>query len=343
MARRGSSPERGTASRKVLEFDCGVSAYEPAPGRGIGGCVGWRRVGVGTRRRRAGRMRSARRASWWIGCRRGRRPRSVRPVAARWSRHLDPGRRPARGRAWSDRLVRSRSPMPAVRDAGDRRRARAHADAGHMHAIVDQAGTKSVGEHLYRCVSAMVAAAWKKGCCWSVRTCCAGCAGTALTSKTISMMRTRGSGPAGRWRRPTSPPPPASTNSRPRRRPGEGCGRASSRCSSSPTRGCGGVNTSPSPPTASTLTAGGSPSTGRSSGRGTASSWRRRRTAAGGPPCSRPRRQRVLISPRLSNPARRAARRRVAVPVTQRALGVTQDLYIAPDADLYDRFYQATG
>jgi integrase len=80
------------------------------------------------------------------------------------ARYLDPTRRPARGRAWSERHREEqesycrRFVTPVIGEVPVRTLTRAH-----MQAIVDQAGTKSVGEHLYRCVSAMVGCGLEEG------------------------------------------------------------------------------------------------------------------------------------------------------------------------------------
>jgi integrase len=80
------------------------------------------------------------------------------------ARYLDPGRRPARGRAWSERHREEqesycrRFVVPVIGEVPVRRLTRAH-----MQAIVERAATKSVGEHLYRCVSAMVACGLEEG------------------------------------------------------------------------------------------------------------------------------------------------------------------------------------
>jgi hypothetical protein len=72
-------------------------------------------------------------------------------------RYLGPGRRPARARVWSERHREEqesycrRFVTSVIGEVPVRSLTRAH-----MQAIVDRAGTKSVGEHLYRCVSAMV-------------------------------------------------------------------------------------------------------------------------------------------------------------------------------------------
>jgi integrase len=79
-------------------------------------------------------------------------------------RYLDPGRRPARGRAWSDRHREEqesycrRFVVPVIGEVPVRRLTRAH-----MQAIVERAATKSVGEHLYRCVSVMVGCDLEEG------------------------------------------------------------------------------------------------------------------------------------------------------------------------------------
>lgn len=79
-------------------------------------------------------------------------------------RYLDPNRRPTRGRAWSDRHREEqesycrRFVLPVIGDLPVGTLTRAH-----MQQIVDQAKTKPVGDHLRRCVSAMVTAGLEDG------------------------------------------------------------------------------------------------------------------------------------------------------------------------------------
>jgi integrase len=159
----GSRP--ATTGREVLEFECGVSAYEPPSPGGY-----WRLRWVEAGRRRDTTARSRAEAIGKAG-ELVERLSAGTPTALGSSRgsvlverYLDPGRRPARGRAWSERHREEqesycrRFVVPVIGEVPVRSLTRAH-----MQAIVDQAGTKSVGEHLYRCVSAMVGCGLEEG------------------------------------------------------------------------------------------------------------------------------------------------------------------------------------
>lgn len=166
MARRGSSnDERATRSREVLEFECGVSAYEPASRSGY-----WRLRWVEAGRRRdttaKSRAEAVAKAGELVERLSAGTPTSLGSArgSALVARYLDPGRRPARGRAWSERHREEqesycrRFVTPVIGEVPVRRLTRAH-----MQAIVERAATKSVGEHLYRCVSAMVGCGLEEG------------------------------------------------------------------------------------------------------------------------------------------------------------------------------------
>jgi integrase len=166
MARRGSSnDERATRSREVLEFECGVSAYEPASRSGY-----WRLRWLEAGRRRdttaKSRAEAVAKAGELVERLSAGTPTSLGSArgSALVARYLDPGRRPARGRAWSERHREEqesycrRFVVPVIGEVPVRRLTRAH-----MQAIVERAATKSVGEHLYRCVSAMVGCGLEEG------------------------------------------------------------------------------------------------------------------------------------------------------------------------------------
>jgi hypothetical protein len=166
MARRGSSnDERATRSREVLELECGVSAYEPASRSGY-----WRLRWLEAGRRRdttaTSRAEAVAKAGELVERLSAGTPTSLGSArgSALVARYLDPGRRPARGRAWSERHRKEqesycrRFVVPVIGEVPVRRLARAH-----MQAIVERAATKSVGEHLYRCVSAMVGCGLEEG------------------------------------------------------------------------------------------------------------------------------------------------------------------------------------
>lgn len=161
--RRGRTPT--PAPREVLEFECGVSAYEPASRSGY-----WRLRWTEAGRRRDTTAKSRAEAVAKAG-ELVERLSSGTPTSLGSSRgsvlvarYLDPGRRPARGRAWSERHREEqesycrRFVTPVIGEVSVRSLTRAH-----MQAIVDRAGTKSVGEHLYRCVSAMVGCGLEEG------------------------------------------------------------------------------------------------------------------------------------------------------------------------------------
>jgi integrase len=164
MARRGSNGQTDTR-REVLEFECGVSVYEPAARDGY-----WRLRWTEAGRRRDTTARSRADAIVKAG-ELVERLSSGTPTAlgskrgsVLVARYLDPARRPARGRVWSERHREEqesycrRFVTPVIGEVPVRSLTRAH-----LQAVVDQAATKSVGEHLYRCVSAMVGCGLEEG------------------------------------------------------------------------------------------------------------------------------------------------------------------------------------
>jgi integrase len=148
-----------------LEFECGVSAYEPASRSGY-----WRLRWLEAGRRRdttaKSRAEAVAKAGELVERLSAGTPTSLGSArgSALVARYLDPGRRPARGRAWSERHREEqesycrRFVVPVIGEVPVRRLTRAH-----MQAIVERAATKSVGEHLYRCVSAMVGCGLEEG------------------------------------------------------------------------------------------------------------------------------------------------------------------------------------
>jgi integrase len=80
------------------------------------------------------------------------------------ARYLDPSRRPARGRAWSERhreeqvAYCARFVTPVIAEVAVRNLTRAH-----LQAVVDRAPTASVAAHLRRCLSALVAVGLDEG------------------------------------------------------------------------------------------------------------------------------------------------------------------------------------
>lgn len=165
MARRASNTQRGTIPREVLEFECGVSATSRRPQGDY-----WRLRWVEAGRRRdttaKTRVEAISNAGELVERLSAGTPTALGASRGRVlvERYLDPGRRPARGRAWSDRHREEqesycrRFVLPVIGDVPVRTLTRAH-----MQAIVEQAGTKSVADRLRRCVSAMVACGLEEG------------------------------------------------------------------------------------------------------------------------------------------------------------------------------------
>lgn len=158
----GASVDR---DREVLEFDCGVSAYEPAQRGGY-----WRLRWIENDQRRdttaKSRAEAISKAGELVERLSAGTPTALRSARGRMlvERYLDPRRRPTRGRAWSERHREEqesycrRFVLPVIGEARLSELTRAH-----MQTIVDQAKTKSVGDHLRRCLSAMVTAGLEEG------------------------------------------------------------------------------------------------------------------------------------------------------------------------------------
>jgi integrase len=157
-----SAPAR---AREVLEFDCGVSAYEPATAGGY-----WRLRWVEASRRRdttaKTREEAIAKATELVERLAAGTPTNL--ASAKGSvliaRYLDPARHPARGRAWSERhreeqvAYCARFVTPVIAEVAVRNLTRAH-----FQAIVDRAPTASVAAHLRRCLSALVACGLDEG------------------------------------------------------------------------------------------------------------------------------------------------------------------------------------
>ncbi|HEX5265444.1 MAG TPA: hypothetical protein VFW24_01605, partial [Acidimicrobiales bacterium] len=149
----------------MLEFDCGVRAYEPADPGGY-----WR-----LRWEEAGRRRDTtapnqqaavdKAAELVERLAQGTRTELLRARGAELVAHyLDPGRRPARGRAWSIRHREeqeshcARFVVPVIGPMECSRLTRVN-----LQAVVDLAPTPSVAAHLRRCLSALVGAGLEEG------------------------------------------------------------------------------------------------------------------------------------------------------------------------------------
>lgn len=152
-------------TREVLEFDCGVSAYEPSTPGGY-----WRLRWVEASRRRdttaKSREEAIAKASELVERLAAGTPTKLASAkgAVLIARYLDPARRPARGRAWSERhreeqvAYCARFVAPVIADVAVRDLTRAH-----LQAVLDGAPTASVAAHLRRCLSALVACGLEEG------------------------------------------------------------------------------------------------------------------------------------------------------------------------------------
>ena len=160
-----SPPPRDPDGREVLEFELGVLAYPPAAAGGY-----WRIRWTEDSRRRdttaPTRQEAIDKATGIV-----ERLTAGIPTAkgrakgvALVEHYLDPGRRPARGRRWSERHREEQTaycnrfvrPVLAEVDV-------AHLTRAHFQRILDAAPTVSVADHLRRCLSAMVRAGLDEG------------------------------------------------------------------------------------------------------------------------------------------------------------------------------------
>ncbi|MGH9282350.1 MAG: tyrosine-type recombinase/integrase [Acidimicrobiales bacterium] len=154
-----------TGSRDILDFECGVSAYEPPT---PGGYWRLRWVEGGRRRDTTARSREAAIAKAAELVERLAAGTPIEWASARGAvlvaHYLDPTRPGARGRPWSERHREDqeaycrRFVTPVIAEVALRSLTRAH-----LQAILDEAPTASVAAHLRRCLSAMVAAALEEG------------------------------------------------------------------------------------------------------------------------------------------------------------------------------------
>jgi len=157
--------DREEPGREVLEFDFGVRAYEPA---GPGGYwrVRWEEMGRRRDTTAPGREAAVAKAAELVErLAQGTRTELGRAKGAELVAHyLDPERRPARGRAWSIRHREEqesqcrRFVIPTI----------GHLDCGelsrvHFQAVMDQARTPSIGQHLRNCLSVLVGAGLEEG------------------------------------------------------------------------------------------------------------------------------------------------------------------------------------
>ena len=151
--------------RDALMFAAGVTVYPPAAGGGYWR-VRWREDG--RRRETTARSRDAAIAKagelvdrLGLGA-----PTDLgrAPGAALVAHYLDPGRRPARGRAWSERhreeqesyCRRFVTPVIGTVECGRLTRA-------DFQRVLDRASTRSVADHLRRCLAALVGAGLEEG------------------------------------------------------------------------------------------------------------------------------------------------------------------------------------
>jgi hypothetical protein len=162
---RVSNNNDGSQKREVLEFDFGVRVYPPASDGGY-----WR---IRWEERHRGRDTTARNRSAAIAKASDIVERLARsaPTALGRARgadlvayYLDPSRRPPRVASWSirhrDEQVRYCTDyvLPVIAEVACRELSRAD-----FQEIIDRARTRSVAEHLRRCLSAMVAAGVEEG------------------------------------------------------------------------------------------------------------------------------------------------------------------------------------
>ena len=165
MALRFVNDPQPLPDREVLELDCGVRAYSPTSAGGYWR-IRWEEAG---RRRdttapgRAEAIAKATELAERLG--RGSATDLARATGADLVAHyLDPARRPPRVAAWSERhrdeqaRYCERYVLPVLGHLPCRCITRLH-----LQAVVDQAPTTSVAEHLRRCLSALVAAGLEEG------------------------------------------------------------------------------------------------------------------------------------------------------------------------------------
>jgi integrase len=153
------------SGREVLEFECGVSAYEPASAGGY-----WRLRWVEADRRRDTTARSrgeaVAKAGELVDRLSAGTPTELASARGRVlvERYLDPARRSQRGRGWSDRHREDqeaycrRFVSPVIAEVAVRNLTRAH-----FQRVLDQAPTASVAAHLRRCLSALVTCGLDEG------------------------------------------------------------------------------------------------------------------------------------------------------------------------------------
>ena len=151
--------------REVLEFGCGVSACEPVASGGY-----WRLRWVEGGRRRDTTARTRADAIVKAGELVERLAAGVPTDLAQAKgrvlveHYLDPGRRPARGRGWSERHREEqesycrRFVLPVIAEVTVRSLTR-----NEFQRVLDRAATPSVADHLRRCLTALVAAGLEEG------------------------------------------------------------------------------------------------------------------------------------------------------------------------------------
>jgi integrase len=164
--RSADDADRGGAQhRDALEFAAGVVAYPPPGAKGhwrVRWCEDGRRRETTARSRDAALAKAAELVDrLGVGA-----PTDLRraPGSALVAQYLDPTRRPARGRPWSERHREEqesycrRFVTPVIGSVECGRLTRAD-----FQRILDRASTRSVADHLRRCLTALVAAGTEEG------------------------------------------------------------------------------------------------------------------------------------------------------------------------------------
>lgn len=160
-----ATSERPRSKREALEFADGVVAYPPASAGGYWR-VRWREDGRRRETTAGSRDAAVARASDLVARLGLGAPTDLRraPGSALVTHYLNLARRPARGRAWSERHREEqeaycrRFVTPIIGSVECNRLTRAD-----FQRILDRATTRSVADHLRRCRTALVAAGLEEG------------------------------------------------------------------------------------------------------------------------------------------------------------------------------------
>ncbi|MCA1833899.1 MAG: tyrosine-type recombinase/integrase [Actinobacteria bacterium] len=158
-------PPPGPDGREALEFDLGVLAYPPVAAGGYWR-IRWTEDGRRKDTTASNRQEAIDKASGIVERLSAGVPtaRGRAKGVALIEHYLDPVRRPARGRRWSERhreeqtAYCTRFVCPVIDEVDMSRLTRAH-----FQRILDAAATASVADHLRRCLSAMVRAGLDEG------------------------------------------------------------------------------------------------------------------------------------------------------------------------------------